>query len=34
MMVPMSGKVEWVLPEGPFPYWRGRIVDAQYDFAP
>ena len=34
MMIPMSGEVEWVLPNGPFPYWRGRIVDAQYDFAP
>ena len=33
MMIPMSGEVEWVLPEGPFPYWRGRIVDAHYDFA-
>ncbi|MGD0472823.1 MAG: DUF6544 family protein [Candidatus Velthaea sp.] len=34
MMIPMVGQVEWVLPEGPFPYWRGRIVNAQYEFAP
>jgi len=34
MMIPMSGEVEWVLPAGPSPYWRGHIVDAQYDFAP
>ena len=33
MMIPMRGEVEWVLPEGPAPYWRGRIVDAQYEFA-
>jgi hypothetical protein len=34
MMVPMVGEVEWVLPEGRLPYWRGRIVAAEYDFAP
>ena len=34
MMIPMWGEVEWVLPEGPFPYWRGRIVDAHYEFGP
>jgi len=33
MMIPTSGEVEWMLPEGPFPYWRGRIIDAQYEFA-
>jgi uncharacterized protein DUF6544 len=33
MMIPMSGEVEWVLPEGAFPYWRGRAVDARYEFA-
>lgn len=33
MMVPMSAEVEWVLPEGPFPYWRGRIIDTQFEFA-
>jgi hypothetical protein len=33
MMIPMSGDVEWVLPDGPSPYWRGRIVSAEYDFA-
>jgi hypothetical protein len=30
MLVPLAGEVEWVLPEGPRPYWRGRIVDASY----
>ncbi|MGE5728841.1 MAG: DUF6544 family protein [Gemmatimonas sp.] len=33
MMVPSSGDVEWELPSGPLPYWRGRVVSAQYDFA-
>jgi hypothetical protein len=33
MMVPASGDVEWQLPTGPLPYWRGRVVSAQYDFA-
>jgi len=33
MMVPSSGSVEWELPSGPLPYWRGRVVSAQYDFA-
>lgn len=33
MMIPMSGEVEWVLPEGALPYWRGRTLDAQYEFA-
>lgn len=25
MRVPSSGEVEWILPEGPQPYWRGRL---------
>jgi hypothetical protein len=32
MMVPTLGDVEWQLPSGPLPYWRGRIVSAHYDF--
>jgi hypothetical protein len=31
MMIPMSGEVEWLLPEGSMPYWRGRIVQAKYE---
>lgn len=34
MMIPTYGEVEWRLPEGPFCYFRGRVVDARYDFAP
>lgn len=33
MMVPTAGDVEWQLPSGPLPYWRGRVVSTQYDFA-
>jgi len=33
MMVPMTGEVAWILPEGPKPYWRGRITDLAFRFA-
>ena len=33
MMVPMAGEVAWVLPEGPKPYWRGRITALSYRMA-
>ncbi len=29
--IPLRGEVEWVLPEGPQLYWRGRIIDVSYD---
>jgi len=32
MLVPSVGDVEWELPTGRLPYWRGRIVNIQYDF--
>jgi hypothetical protein len=36
MMVPASGEVEWLLPEGaeqgPFAYWRGRLLRSEYEF--
>lgn len=31
MMIPTSGEVAWVLPGGPQPYWRGRLVAATFD---
>lgn len=34
MMVPRSGEVEWLLPGGPYAYWRGRLVSARYEHAP
>ncbi len=33
MMVPMTGEVAWLLPEGPKPYWRGRITALSYRWA-
>lgn len=33
MRVPIEGEVAWLLPEGPKPYWRGRITDLRYEFA-
>lgn len=32
MMIPIEGEVEWHLPEGKKPYWRGRITEAEYEF--
>lgn len=34
MMVPRSGEVAWLLPDGPFAYWRGRLADADYELTP
>ncbi len=31
MRVPLSGEVEWLLPEGPQVYWRGRITEVSYE---
>lgn len=33
MRIPIEGDVEWQLPGGSFPYWKGRIVNVEYDFA-
>lgn len=33
MLVPMTGEVSWILPEGPRPYWRGRVTDLAFQFA-
>jgi hypothetical protein len=32
MMIPMEGEVEWQMPEGNAPYWKGKIVETRYDF--
>ena len=34
MLIPTAGEVAWLLPEGRLPYWRGRLTDIQYEFAP
>lgn len=33
MRIPIEGEVAWVLPDGPKPYWRGRITRINYEFA-
>jgi hypothetical protein len=32
MRIPLEGEVEWQLPGGNMPYWKGKIVDVKYDF--
>ena len=32
MCIPLEGEVAWMLPEGPKPYWRGRIAGLSYEF--
>ena len=34
MLIPTEGEVAWVLPDGPNPYWRGRITSLTYKFDP
>lgn len=31
LLVPMDGEVAWLTPQGRLPYWRGTIVDLQFD---
>ena len=33
ILVPLDGEVSWLLPDGPKPYWRGRITDIRHEFA-
>ncbi|MFN7964967.1 MAG: DUF6544 family protein [Acidobacteriota bacterium] len=33
MQVPLEGEVAWELPEGLWPYWRGRVTHLEYEFA-
>lgn len=32
MMIPTKGEVSWVLAEGRVPYWRGRVIEARFDW--
>jgi hypothetical protein len=32
MQIPLTGQVSWLLPDGKHTYWRGRIVDATYEY--
>jgi hypothetical protein len=33
MRVPTEGEVEWLLPAGPLPYWRGQVTEVAYEYA-
>jgi len=33
MMIPVFADVEWVIAGEKVPYWRGRVVEARYEFA-
>lgn len=33
MLVPTEGEVAWILPQGPKPYWRGRVTGLVYEFS-
>lgn len=33
MLIPLEGEVAWMLPEGQKPYWRGRIIKVNYEWA-
>lgn len=32
--IPLAGEVEWVLSDGPAPYWRGEITGVAYEVTP
>lgn len=32
MMIPRRGEVGWIMPDGPFPYWRGRQVRIVFEW--
>jgi Family of unknown function (DUF6920) len=32
--IPLEGEVAWELPEGVWPYWRGRVTQIAYEFGP
>jgi hypothetical protein len=33
MLVPTDAEVRWHMPDRVLPYWRGRLIDADYEFA-
>lgn len=34
MLVPLTGEVAWLRPEGRAPYWRGTISALTYEYYP
>ena len=33
VMMPLEGEVAWLLPAGPYPYWRGQLETISYETA-
>jgi hypothetical protein len=33
LLVPLAGEVEWLLPAGAQPYWRGELLEAAFECA-
>lgn len=31
LLIPIEGEVAWILPEGRFSYWRGEVVEVDYE---
>ena len=31
MIIPLEGEVAWLLPAGPYPYWRGKLKAISYE---
>jgi hypothetical protein len=31
MLIPLEGEVAWRLPQGPYPYWRGRLESISFE---
>ena len=31
MRIPIEAEVAWILPDGAYPYWRGRITNIEYE---
>ena len=32
MRIPLDAEVAWMQPDGPYPYWRGRITRIEYEY--
>lgn len=33
VLIPIEAEVAWILPGGPYPYWRGEITGIDYEYA-
>jgi hypothetical protein len=34
MRIPLDAEVAWIVSDGPYPYWRGRLTNIEYEYAP